>query len=678
MLALFAGTIFLSAFLLFLVQPMTAKQILPWFGGSAAVWTTCLVFFQSALLAGYAYSDLVVRRLGTRGQAVVHVALLALSLLTLPIIPGAHWKPAGTESPSWLILGLLTATIGLPYLLLSTTSPMLQAWFARLRPGVNPYRLFALSNLASMLALVGYPFLLEPWVSTGAQALGWSAAYGIFAVLATTAAITALRAPVRASAILAAEAPVRSADMQDEAHPTVARQVLWCSLAAMGSVLLLAVSNHITQNVAAVPLLWIAPLALYLLTFILAFDRSGWYQRQTVMSMLAAMLCVMAWTLADSRLTHELELQIGVFLVGLFLACLFCHGELVRVKPHARWLTRFYLMVALGGAAGSVLVGIVAPLATPAYFELGVALVACAWLLLWQARDEPAAFPVLGGIAAMVALGCAVWAGRTFFEDTMIATRNFYGVLRVRELGADSTLRRSLIHGSILHGTQYNAPELRQRPTTYYTPSSGIGRALESLHPRLEPLKVGVIGLGTGTLATYGSRDDLYRFYDINPAVADIARRYFTFLADSAARTEIALGDARLTLERERPQAFDVLAIDAFSSDAIPVHLITAEALDIYRRHVKSDGIIAFHVTNRYLNLAPVVEALATSRGLRSVLVADDGDESLSSKSDWVLVAANQAVLDKAPIAEAAKPIEARPGWRLWTDDFNNLVQVLK
>ena len=677
MIVLYARTIFVSAFLLFLVQPVMAKEILPWFGGSATVWTTCLVFFQTALLAGYGYSDIAIHRLAPRTQVKLHTGLLVVSLALLPIIPAAHWKPAGTENPLWLILGMLTATIGLPYFLLSTTSPLVQAWFARTHAGESPYRLFALSNLASMLALIGYPFILEPWAPTRWQAIGWSAGYALFVGLCSAAGWSSLGHP-SGHGVAAPDHSDALKHALTDAPPSVGRQALWCALAATGSFLLLSISNHITQNIAAVPLLWIAPLSVYLLTFMLCFDSKRWYKRDLFCAMLAAALSVMAWTFADPKLTHELEIQIGVFCVGLFIACMFCHGELARDKPAPNYLTRFYLMISLGGACGSVLVGIVAPLVLPAYFELIGGLVAAALLLLWQVRRRHLVFAVLAVIALGVTVVCSVWSVREFYENTIAAKRNFYGVLRVQEFGKDTNHHRSLIHGTILHGTQYTAAEFRHSPTTYYTATSGIGRAVEMLHPSLTPLKVGVIGLGAGTIATYGAKNDIYRFYDINPAVPQIARTYFTYLEDSDAKIEIALGDARLSLEREPKQNFDVLAIDAFSSDAIPVHLITAEALAIYRRHMKPGGIIAFHVTNRFLNLTPVVEALAHAQGLDSILVSDDGSGALASRSDWVLISDSKEVLARPELADAATAIVPRRDWRLWTDDFNNMVQVLK
>ncbi len=672
---LYAITIFCSAFLLFLVQPIIAKQILPWFGGSANVWTTCLVFFQLVLLLGYAYSDLLVRKFSARTQLRLHLTLLALSCLMLPIVPGAHWKPLGNESPAPLILGLLTLTVGLPYFLLSTTSPLVQSWFARRFPGRSPYRLFALSNLASMLALAGYPFALEPWVTTRMQSYGWSAGYVLFVLLCAACAWYGLRA--RPASRAAAPAPEMAAVASSD-KPTAGRQALWVVLAATGSFLLLAVTNHICENISSIPLLWIVPLSIYLLSFILCFDSSRWYPRDLVAPTLAAGLAVMGWTLASRDLTHRLELQIAVFCIGLFIACMFCHGELARLKPPPRYLTRFYLMVSAGGALGSTLVGIVAPLVLPAYFELSFGLVVCAALLAWQMRRAHPVFVTLAIAAELFTLGTAGWAIQDFYDGTILATRNFYGVLRVQDGGVGAGRHRSLVHGTILHGNQYLAPDFVRTPTTYYTQSSGVGRALESMHPTTRRLKVGVIGLGTGTIAAYGSSGDVYRFYDINPAVIRIANTEFTYLKNSDATIETPLGDARLNLEREPPQGFDLLAIDAFSSDSIPVHLLTYEALTIYRRHMKPGGIIAFHVTNRYLNLIPVVERLADAQHLHAVLVADEGDEGLGSRSDWVLVSDSAGSLAVPQIAAAAKPIEPHREWAPWTDDFNNIVQVLK
>ncbi len=461
----------------------------------------------------------------------------------------------GAESPIPLILGLLAATIGLPYFVLSTTSPLIQAWFAREHPGRSPYRLFALSNLASMLALLGYPFLLEPWVATRVQAWGWSAGYVLFVALCIA---TARKGGTRAHASARQRGATEVEAIEDhrrrqnenlvprdsaETPPTLARQALWCALAATSSVLLLAVTDHITQNIAAVPLLWILPLSLYLMTFILCFDGSGWYYRETIFAMLAAALGVMGWTLADPNLANVLGLQIAACCFGFFLACMFCHGELVTLKPAPRYLTRFYLMISLGGALGAIAAGVVAPLVFTANFDLVIALLACGMLLLWQTRREKLVFPALALLSLLFTAGCGVWGMIEFYRDTVYASRNFYGVLRVQDAGVEEVnRRRTLVHGTIMHGKQYLHPSFRNEPTSYYTRNSGIGRLLEAMHPRIDPIRVGVIGLGAGTLAVYGAKGDVYRFYDINPSVVAIAQRDFTFLRDSDATVEIVAG----------------------------------------------------------------------------------------------------------------------------------------
>ena len=663
-----AATIFLSSFLLFLVQPLIARLILPWFGGSAAVWTTCMLFFQVLLLGGYAYAHALNAKLHGRWQAIVHVILLAAAVACLPIAPAESWKPAGGEEPISRILLLLGATVGLPYFLLAATSPLLQAWYVRARPHGNPYRLFAISNLASLLALIGYPFVVEPFFAAHEQVSAWSWLFAAFAALC--AAVAWFTPPP------AVEEKVEQSDSAKQPY------VLWLALAATGSVLLLAVTNHLTQNVASVPLLWLAPLTLYLLSFILTFEGRVWYRPEWLWALLLAWLGAMAWLLVDSDFHFSLALQLGIFLPGLFLGCLFCHGELYRLRPSPRHLTAFYLTVSAGGALGGLLVAVVAPLAFSGYYELGVGLVVLA--LLAAVR-----FAKVGRVAHFASLavllgvtGCAAYDGLRYQRDVRVSTRSFYGVLRVKEYGSpgeESYLRR-LVHGAIMHGEQYQYDERRKMITTYYQPSSGIGAAILSMQDR--PIRVGVIGLGTGTIAAYGRKGDLYRFYDIDPHVIALAKSEFSYLADSAARIEIALGDARLAMEREPPQRLDVLAVDAFSSDAIPVHLITREALGVYLRHVRPDGIVAFHVSNRFLDLVPVVARIAREQGVHAVVVRDDpddDDDSLRSKSDWVLVSRDAAALQRETIVDAgAVPAEDRPQWRTWTDDYSNLIQILK
>ena len=446
--------------------------------------------------------------------------------------------------------------------------------------------------------------------------------------------------------------------------------------------LLLAVTNHVTQNVAAIPLLWLAPLTLYLLTFILAFEGRGLYRPEIFWSIVLVWLAGMAWLLVDSRFQFDLWVQAALFLSGLFVACLFCHGELYRARPAARYLTAFYLTISAGGAIGGLLVAVVAPLVFNAYYELSVGLVVLAVLAavrFWP-LNPIARWASLAMLVAVVA--CAVYDGTRFQKDVIVSERNFYGVLRVKEYGQPgmSFYLRRLVHGVIMHGEQYMEGERRHKPTTYYLPTSGIGAAIAAANAR-GPAKVGVIGLGAGTLAAYGRKGDSYRFYDINPRVEAVARSKFYYLSDTEAAAEVVLGDARLSLEREPAQGFDVLAVDAFSSDSIPVHLITREALAVYLRHMKPGGVIAFHVSNRFLNLPPVVGRLAKEHGLHAVLVSDEGkdDDDDHTKTDWVLIARDPKVLQAKEIAAAApEPPEEKPGWRTWTDDYSNLVQILK
>jgi spermidine synthase/MFS family permease len=667
----YAATIFLSSFLLFVVQPLIARLILPWFGGSAAVWTTCMLFFQALLLAGYAYAHLLVK-LDKRRQALIHTVLLLGAVALLPIAPAESWKPTGGEEPVSRILLLLTVAVGLPYFLLAATSPLLQAWFARARPGANPYRLFAISNLASLGALVGYPFVIEPYLAGKQQVVLWSWGFGAFAL---------------ACAAMAWRTPAARPAAQAEAASATARAgkpyLLWLALSATGSILLLAVTNHLTQNVAAVPLLWLAPLTLYLLSFIVAFEGRGWYRPQTLWALVLACAGAMAWLLVDDRFQFDLAVQLVVFLAGLFVACLFCHGELYRMRPAARDLTAFYLAISAGGALGGLLVAVVAPLVFNAHYELGIGLVALAFLAAMRFNGlnrlaYAASLAVLLGVT-----GCAVYEGLHYHEDVRLSTRSFYGVLRVKEYGApgDENHLKRLVHGAIMHGEQYQTGEWRSFVTSYYQATSGVGLAI---HAKQEggPVRIGVVGLGTGTLAAYGRKGDVFRFYDIDRHVVDIAWSEFSYLKDSEAQVEVAVGDARLTLEREPPRGFDVLAVDAFSGDAIPVHLITREALAVYLRHVKPDGIVAFHVSNRFLELIPVVARLAREEGAHAVLVSDDPEEedtSRRSRSDWVLVSRSRAALEHPEIVDGGgAAAQDRPEWRTWTDDYSNLIQILK
>ena len=704
---LYAATILVSSFLLFLVQPIIAKQILPWFGGTAAVWTTCLVFFQLALLAGYAYSDLS-NRLKPKTQTTLHILLLLASLASLPIIAATGWKPAGDEDPLWRILGLLAATIGLPYFMLSTTGPLVQSWFAREHAdpatAKRVYRLFALSNLGSLVGLLSYPFAIEMWVPTHTQAVGWSAGYGLFVLLCIGSALRARAARKAAAATTlrtntAAETatpdgtePLVGAGsgleiVENPLPPRLSDYLLWLVFAALASLMLLSVSNHISQNVASIPFLWVLPLTLYLLTFVLVFEGRGgrgFYVRAVWLLPVLVVLGGMAWGLTAERGVLNINEAIPLYCAGLFLTCMFCHGELAAAKPAPQYLTRFYLMLSIGGAAGGMFVGLAAPKLFNAYFEMPLGLIACALMALVVTRKS---FTRLGTawapVAALAAAGACGYYGYRYEEflkeDTIHAARNFYGALRVKQTRPDSDpdASRRLVHGVIMHGEQYIHPSFRHIITSYYGDTSGVGMALSRFHPVDQ--RVGVIGLGAGTLAGYGQKGDYFRLYEINPKVIDIATHYFYYLTESKAKVETALGDARLVLEREKPQQFDVLAVDAFSSDAIPVHLITREALQVFLKHIKPDGAVAFHVTNRYLRLAPVVKQLAEEAGYEAVLITDDAaDDKYLSRTDWVIVTKNRDFIDDEEVKAKRTAIEPIAGMRTWTDDFNNLFQILK
>lgn len=669
---MFAATIFSSAFLLFLVQPLISKYILPWFGGSAAVWATCMVFFQVVLMAGYAYSDWITRHLKPPHQITLHVTLLSVSLIFLPIIPDPSWKPIGTEDPSLWILVLLTSTIGLPYFLVSTTGPLLQAWVSHTHIGTDVYRFFALSNLASLLALISYPFLIEPQISLYSQAFTWSGAYALFASLCAACGFYFFRRVK----LPQTKAHVQDQKPEDAQNPGLRTYLLWLSLSGIGSWLLLAITNHVTQNVAAIPFLWLLPLVIYLLTFVLCFESDRWYVRSRFLIPTAALLAICAYGL-QGGIGYNVKTAIPLYTIGLFFFCMFAHGELARMRPATRYLTRFYLLISIGGATGGIMIGLVAPRVLPAYYELGIGFIIIALLALFLFQERK----LLTAATSFLALLCGYFLLVQIsddFTDVRKMERSFYGTLltvdQIDENPANNI--RELLHGSVKHGGQYLAPDRRLEPTTYYGPTAGIGLAIA--HTRSEGKKVGVIGLGAGTLAVYGRAGDVYRFYEINPQVIELAHSEFTFVDDSKARIEIVQGDARLSLEKEEPQNFDVLAIDAFSGDSVPIHLITREAVAVYLRHMNSKGIIAFHVTNTFLSLAPVVQKIAADQGLYSVLIHDDATNSSLRKTDWVLIAKDKQILQTEPMRAATSPIKSIFGLSTWTDDFNNLFEVLK
>jgi spermidine synthase len=678
---LYAVTIFLSAFLLFQVQPLIAKMILPWFGGSAAVWSAALLFFQLVLLAGYAYAHCSIRFLKAKAQMLLHVTLLLASCALLPILPSESWKPTEAGDPTLRILMLLVATIGLPYFLLSSTSPLLQAWYVRHSGSGMPYRLFALSNFGSLLALVSFPFLVEPNLTSKAQAYSWSFGYIAFALVCAFAAYISRedRAPVALERITAEPPPLR---------PRFADLALWVTLAAVASVLLVSITTHLSQNVAPIPLLWVLPLAIYLATFMLAFESDKIYHRGVMFVLLVPMFYYMCRDLYEDAGNLHIKILIPVFSGGLFVCCMLCHGELARRRPAPQYLTLFYLMVSLGGALGGTFVALIAPRIFPSNLELPLALAACAMLaamVMWDGIQHRIGRWVLR-VALLLGVGLLLgYLARKENDNAKgyrLVVRNFYGVLHVKDdlaSNEDQYSERTLLHGTINHGSQILDEELRYKSTSYYGVDSGVGRVIRAFQQR-GPVRVGVVGLGAGVLSNYGRAGDFFRIFEINPLVQKIAQSEFTFYPHSPADKAILMGDARLTMERLDSLQLDVLAVDAFSSDAIPVHLLTQEALAVYFRHLKPDGVLALHISNRYLDLEPVCARGAEFFRKQAMSVADDGDEeSYLSASTWVLVTSNTGIFEDPAFDNAdVRPAHAKPSFRAWTDDYSNIVQILK
>jgi SAM-dependent methyltransferase len=670
---LFGCTILLSACLLFLVQPLISKMILPWFGGSAAVWVTAMLFFQICLLAGYLYAHFLSILVRPRKQVIVHVGLLVLSLAVLPIYPSRHWLPKAGDDPTLAVFMVLGSCIGLPYTLLSSTSPLIQKWFALRTENALPYRYFALSNAGSLVALFAFPFYVEPRFNSHQQSYLWSAAFVLFAIICGVSALPQLRDSAAASA------PERT-------RASVSSLAMWTALAGCASALLLIVTNLLTQNIAPMPLLWVVPLGIYLLTFILCFEGTIWYRRWFFLTLV---LPALAYIAATTRLVEENELAriVPLLLLSLFVACMGCHGELARLKPEAGQLTTFYLAIATGGALGGLAIALLAPRVFHANYEYPIVLTVAAVVLLtavWRERKSwiyPRLHLALWLAAAAACLILSLYAAQQIqinqVESRFLA-RNFYGALRVDEFEDETHRRvRQLSHGTITHGNEFLDVRMRHVPTTYYGRESGAGLTWRVLEQN-GPINMGVIGLGTGTLAAYGRAGDRLLFYDINPLVIDIARTQFSYLSESAANIEISLGDARLTLEKQAPQLFDILVVDAFSGDAIPVHLLTAEAFRLYARHLKQDGVLVVHVSNRYLNLAPVVKAAADDLGWEARLVNNPDDDSLGVfQSDYVLVSNRAEFFSNPLLDKQARPIKVPTGMRLWTDDYSNIWQAL-
>lgn len=698
--AVHAAAVLAGAALVFQIQPIVGKLLLPTFGGGASVWITCMFFFQGMLLAGYGYTH-ILTSLHPRRQAVVHAVLLVISLLFLPVSTAAEGMDTAVANPGWLILLVLLGAIGMPFVMLASTAPLIQRWSSLTRPSRAPWRLYALSNAGALAALLTYPFLVEPHMALRAQTLTWSAGYLTFLV----ASLTACRMLwVRQETAGRAAAPSEPAEPGERLTPGAA--ALGVALAACGVVLLLAVTNQITQNIAPVPFLWILPLVVYLLTWIVCFSGERWYDRPVWGSLLIVSGSTLI-ILDFFGTAFPVVPAVTAWLLVLFCLCMVCHGELYRLRPEPRQLSLYYLLIAFGGAAGGALVSLVAPAVFVRYWE-GLAAayalyLAFGILVLRRGRGKggeglPRVSPrqaavdrwsrrlFAGGWATGVLVFPAIVAVLDALrpEYDVAGVRNFYGVLNVRDITDDADpARRVLIDGTTIHGFQLLDEDRRMQPTSYYGRRTGIGLVMDNIERSDEGLHVGVVGLGTGTLAAWGRPGDVFRFYELNPAVLDLARAHFSFLRDSPATVEVVLGDGRISLERELERIgsrnYDVLVLDAFSSGAIPVHLLTREAVAVYLAHLASDGILAFHVTNSYLDLSPVIANLASSFDKRALLVTTVVDTGVSSRSGWVLLVEGEWLPGvETPQNVVPSPLPPPDTERVWTDDYSDLLSTLR
>jgi hypothetical protein len=748
-------TIFLSAFLLFQVQLILGKYFLPWFGGTPAMWTTCMFFFQTLLLAGYLYSHAVTSLLSFRTQRQLHATALLAALAAViipavawhsPLLPGSNWKPRGPENPTWHLAILLAISAGLPYLMLATNGPLLQRWFSMSHPGVSPYRLYSLSNLGSFLALLSYPFIVEPWFSLRTQGWLWSVGFLVYVVFCGYCVFR-----LRGNAVHALDFP------GEEAHepvfavqPGIGDYLYWLGLAGCGSLLFLATTNEICQNIAVVPMLWIGPLSIYLLSFVICFNRPDWYSRPIFLPALAVSILIAIFLLNGGALTR-LTVQIACYSLILFVACMVCHGELARSKPVPKYLTSFYFMISAGGALAGVFVSLIAPRVFTSFWEYPIALwMTVLFTFLALARDNRSwlygsklGLPIIAicttllpGIATLATTGkigldylllaavvviavyVVVRGSKTGFDraraqavpwfaavallvlgsvlflvvrapiqGAVFMVRNFYGILTVGEVNQDDPEWRaySLSNGRIRHGIQFRSQPYSALPTSYFGVTSGVGQAIATLRAHSSPgeahpgnLRIGVIGLGIGTLAAYAQPGDYFRFYEINPDVIRIAadENYFTYLADSPAKPDIVAGDARLSIEREvrggSSERFNLLVLDAFSGDAVPFHLLTKEAFQLYLQQLGPEGIIAAHITNTYLDLEPVLLGVAQDLRLKYVFVHSNGDGRVTMYNDWVLLSKGSV------LRPLGGEVTGHVTGRVWTDEYSNLFQVLR
>lgn len=670
--AIYGLALLVSAFLLFVMQPMMARFFLPSFGGGSGVWSVCLLFFQGALLLGYLYSHLLSQWLSARHAAILHSALLLLSLAALPIDPAPDLANAASDMPGARLVWLLVRSVGLPCILISASAPLLQHWVAQ-GGSKSPYRLYAISNLGSLAGLLCYPALIEPLFGLPRQARFWSLGYLLLVLLGTACASYAFR--------LKRRTPHGPDSTEAQSDTRLAMLLLWLSLSCAGVILLLSITAELTSNMVPMPLLWVVPLALYLLSFIKCFASDDDYHRRFWFSLFCLLILPTLWLPATYALIG-LWASVALSCACLFSGCMVCHGELARLRPPLRELSRYYLVLALGGVLGSAFVTFAAPVIFDRNWELAVALIAILGLAIF-ARQEISRLTMgvvviwLIGIAAIAFIGTLPLRAQ---EGTVAEDRSFYGRLTVVDTRTDAGPLRFLVHGRTRHGAQYLAEGQTGVPTLYYSRESGIGFALGH-YTKQEQLRIGVVGLGVGTLASYGRPGDEIRFYEIDPLVESFCRRFFSFLSDSKAKIEVVLGDGRLSLEREWDEAggsaFDLLVVDAFNADAVPTHLLTREAFRLYDKHLDQGGTLALHITNRFLDLAPLIRAQAIALGKTPLLFRSEPNQKSNSGSTWVLISANKELLDEARTKELTSALPSKHV-TLWTDNYSNILEALK
>jgi spermidine synthase len=715
----FALTIFTSAFLLFQVQPLLSKQILPWFGGSPAVWTTAMLFFQSLLCLGYLYAHALASLPSRKTQARIHVVLLVLAaLLATRVLPGAELRPESPDSPVLQVLLILGASVGLPYFCLATTGPLVQHWFTSTPHSSSVFRLYALSNVGSLLALLSFPYVLEPWLEQQEMGRLWTAGFWVFALLCLPVAFGAWQnnSPAGAAHSDAVDGvPITQGSAASVLKPSLTLRMSWVALPALASLVFIATTDQISHDVAPEPGLWVATLSLYLITFILTFDHPRWY-RPKLFAFLTLVLLIASSGLSDIPSWLGIQWESGVNEVRwshyalLFVVCMLCHGELYRRRPvDTRRLTEFYLCMSIGGAFGGLFVTLVATQFFDDYYEwlmalILVALLAC-HVLFRAGRQAPGRVrPTVGALTAVVIVVSLFvmenprsWRDVHKGDDTEVLldqVRNFYGTVTVKERRFASEPERNdrvFFSGNVTHGQQFLSDALRHVPTTYYARDSGIGEALQWAMTQKPSLSVALIGLGAGTLANYARPADAYDFYEINPAAVRIAQEWFDNLSTcKAGEQNILLGDARLRMEQlPKDKLYDVIVLDAFTGGSVPIHLLTREAFQIYRDHLKPDGHIAINITNAYLNLYPIVKAQAEVLGMAHRHKYQNMDEVRKVRRNLHFIMTHDQAYLKAHSSVSREVRDDQghllryepydqPGLRLWTDQFSSIAPIVR